>query len=649
MKTKIWLFTLLAAFLTIVSSSHTSPQHQFKGYVLDDAGEALIGATVLIKGTKLGAVTDFNGFFQLSHGGAEATLLVSYIGFATQEVLAKAGQEVRIQLTSSVQLDEVVVVNKKKLFKKNKTSAITAAKSNKRAKKRKSKRKPRVHSTQLQMESVAPAGVRMYSPAVVQGAAVPPASQESYDVIQENRFYTTKEDPLSTFSIDVDAASYSNTRRFLNNGELPPKDAVRIEEMINYFNYDYPQPEGPHPFGLHTEMGPCPWNPDHQLFHIGMQAKRVETKDLPASNLVFLLDVSGSMNAPNKLPLLKTSLRLLTDQLRPEDQVAIVVYAGAAGLVLPSTSGSAKQTIKEALDKLSAGGSTAGGAGIQLAYQVARKHFIQNGNNRIILATDGDFNVGASSDSDMIWLIEKERESGIFLSVLGFGMGNYKDSKMQKLADHGNGNHAYIDQVSEAKKVLISEFGGTLFTVAKDVKLQLEFNPAKVAGYRLIGYENRLLDHQDFADDRKDAGEMGAGHTVTALYEIIPVGAESPFLPKETTLKYQNKAAVGTASDDVLMVKLRYKEADGHKSRLLEQEVVGQPSVVASENFLWSSSVASFGMLLRQSKYKGELSYLEAIGWAEKAKGKDANGYRAEMIDLMRKAQSLVDPNLAGK
>lgn len=368
-----------------------------------------------------------------------------------------------------------------------------------------------------------------------------PFNTEDYDHIIENDFHSVEQQPLSTFSIDVDRASYSNVRRFIQEGSLPPKGAVRIEEMINYFDYNYASPTTEDPFALYSEIASCPWNSKHRLVHIGLQGKKISTADLPPSNLVFLVDVSGSMEEPNKLPLVQESLKLLTDQLREDDRVAIVVYAGKAGLVLPSTSGSDKMKIKEAIDELQAGGSTAGGEGITLAYKIARQNMKEHGNNRVILATDGDFNVGVSSDDELVELIEKERESGIFLSVLGYGMGNYKDNKMQQLADKGNGNHNYIDNLNEAKKVLVNEFGGTLFTIAKDVKLQVEFNPARVNAYRLIGYENRILGNEDFNDDKKDAGELGSGHTVTALCEIIPAGVQDTFIRKVDKLKYTPK------------------------------------------------------------------------------------------------------------
>jgi Ca-activated chloride channel family protein len=462
---------------------------------------------------------------------------------------------------------------------------------------------------------------------------------EAYAAIQDNIFHNPVRDPLSTFSIDVDAASYSNIRRFLNNGQQPPKDAVRIEEMINYFNYEYSQPEGDLPFSVNTEVSQAPWNRTHKLVHIGIQGKKIATENLPASNIVFLLDVSGSMNAPNKLPLLKSAFGLLVEQMREQDRVSIVVYAGAAGVVLPSTSGEKKSEILAALNQLQAGGSTAGGQGIMLAYKIARENFVEGGNNRIVLATDGDFNIGASSEGEMQRLIEKERESGVFLTVLGFGMGNYKDSKMEILADKGNGNYAYIDNILEAKKVLVSEFGGTMFTIAKDVKIQVEFNPEIVQSYRLIGYVNRKLNDEDFNDDKKDAGELGSGHTVTALYEIIPVGAEAG-AGSIDPLKYQKQTKVpkGKFGNEMLTVKLRYKQPDGHTSKLISQVVQDADTRLekTSDNFRWSAAVAEFGMLLRDSEFKGESNYLQVIELAKGAQGKDENGYRAEFIRLVQ-------------
>ncbi|HRI62536.1 MAG TPA: VWA domain-containing protein, partial [Saprospiraceae bacterium] len=401
-----------------------------------------------------------------------------------------------------------------------------------------------------------------------------PEGTEQYNPIVENPFQDTRQANISTFSIDVDAASYANVRRFLNDGMLPPTDAVRIEEMINYFDYQYNAPAAQHPFDVYTEVAPCPWEPNHRLLLVGLQGKTMDTGQLPASNLVFLVDVSGSMNEPDKLPLVQQSLNLLTEQLRPNDRVAIVVYAGAAGLVLESTPGTEKSKIKAAIGELHAGGSTAGGAGISLAYATVRKNFIPNGNNRVVLCTDGDFNVGTSSEQELIKLIESERESGTYLTVLGFGTDNYQDGKMQSLADKGNGNHGYIDQLSEAKKMLVREFGGTLFTIAKDVKLQVHFNPQQVAGYRLIGYENRLLATEDFNDDTKDAGEMGAGHRVTALYELIPTGQALPPLSKidsALVVAIKPDKSVKINADDLFVVQLRYKQPTGSApSQLLE-------------------------------------------------------------------------------
>jgi Ca-activated chloride channel family protein len=497
------------------------------------------------------------------------------------------------------------------------------------------------------------AGTRFTPPMIVKdeegGAAADKKefNTEEYDHIVENKFLAATQNPLSTFSIDVDEAAYSNVRRYINNGSIPPAGAVRIEEMINYFDYNYPQPQTEEPFSVNTELSECPWSPQHRLVHIGLQGKEISVQNLPNANIVFLIDVSGSMEDANKLPLVRSSMKLLADQLRPDDKISIVVYAGNAGLVLPPTSGSNTVAIKEAIDQLEAGGSTAGGEGIQLAYKVARENFIKGGNNRIILATDGDFNVGASSDDELASIIEKERESGIFLSVLGFGMGNYKDSKMQQLADKGNGNHSYIDNISEARKVLVTEFGSTLFTIAKDVKVQIEFNPAKVQAYRLIGYENRVMAAEDFNDDKKDAGELGSGHTVTALYEIIPVGVKSEFISKVDELKYQpvkTGVAANPVSDEIMTIKLRYKKPEGDVSRLIVHPVADTHIALAntSDNFRFSAAVASFGMLLRNSEFKQQATYQQVIQLAKGAKGADVNGYRQEFINLVQAACSLV-------
>lgn len=459
---------------------------------------------------------------------------------------------------------------------------------------------------------------------------------ESYDYINENKFKEVSNDPLSTFSIDVDRASYSNVRRFINSNQTPYPDAVRIEEMINYFDYNYKQPTGEHPFSTSLELGECPWNKNHQLLLVGIQGKKMISEEIPATNLVFLIDVSGSMSDYNKLPLLKQAFKILVEQLRPQDRVAIVVYAGAAGLVLPSTSGKDKATILAAIDRLEAGGSTAGGAGINLAYKIAKENYIPKGNNRVILATDGDFNVGESSDASMERLIEEKRESGVYLSILGFGMGNYKDSKMEKLSNKGNGNYAYIDNIMEARKIFSEELWGTLFTIAKDVKIQIEFNPAKVKAYRLIGYENRILNKEDFNNDKIDAGEIGSGHSVTALYEIIPGTSDEP-VANVDPLSYQEITV--RKSGDLMTLKIRYKDPDGTESKLISSRLTPTDFGKISDNFKLAASVAEFGMLLRNSEFKGLSSYDEAIRLAKESKGSDPYGYRAEYIVLLEKAK----------
>ncbi|UCE60967.1 MAG: von Willebrand factor type A domain-containing protein [Phycisphaerales bacterium] len=469
---------------------------------------------------------------------------------------------------------------------------------------------------------------------------------EAYDHIVHNPFLEVVQNPLSTFSIDVDTASYSNIRRFLKRGMMPPAGAVRIEEMINYFAYDYPQPDGDAPFSVNVEIGECPWKPNHRLARIGLRGFEVDADDRVAGNFVFLLDVSGSMQPANKLPLVRRAMRMLLEELSPEDYVAIVVYAGASGLVLPSTSCADKDTILDALESLNAGGSTNGAQGIQLAYDVAVDNFIPGGINRVILATDGDFNVGVTNQGDLIRLIEEKAASGVFLSVLGFGMGNYKDSTLEKLADKGNGNYAYIDTLNEARKVLVDQLSGTLVTIAKDVKIQIEFNPAEVAAYRLIGYENRILAAEDFNDDTKDAGEIGAGHTVTALYEIVPAG-EPVDRPAVDPLKYQAVPAETrhAYTGETMTVKLRYKEPDGDTSELLEYPITdeGWTFADASDDFVFAASVASFGMLLRDSPHKGSSTFEAVVELAEQSVGEDVHGYRAEFINLVRRAITAQD------
>lgn len=462
--------------------------------------------------------------------------------------------------------------------------------------------------------------------------------QDEYESFVENQFESPKSAPLSTFSIDVDNASYTNVRRFINNGQTVPKDAVRVEEMVNFFKYTYPQPQNEHPFAITTEYSGCPWNANHKMVRIGLQGKNIETKDLPASNLVFLIDVSGSMSDANKLPLLKQSLKILVAQFRKEDKISMVVYAGAAGVVLPSTTGDNKEKIIKALDKLEAGGSTAGGAGIELAYKIAQENFIQGGNNRVILATDGDFNVGASSNTDMQTLIEEKRKSGVFLTCLGYGMGNYKDSKMEVLADKGNGNYAYIDNMQEANRFLGKEFKGSMFAIAKDVKIQIEFNPNQVQAYRLIGYENRKLRPEDFKNDAIDAGELGSGHTVTALYEIIPTGVKTDLYTAPSDLKYTKTEPSQTVfKDELATVKFRYKKPDGEKSIEMVQ-VINNTAVEftgASSDFKFCTAVAWFGLKLRDSKLVTNKSSLDIIALAKEGLANDSEGYRAEFIRLV--------------
>ncbi|UPQ80902.1 von Willebrand factor type A domain-containing protein [Flavobacterium azooxidireducens] len=465
-----------------------------------------------------------------------------------------------------------------------------------------------------------------------------PIQNESYESFEENAFESPSTAPLSTFSIDVDNASYTNIRRFINNGQTVPKDAVRVEEMINFFKYNYTEPTNEHPFSIHTEYSDCAWNSNHKVLKVGLQGKNIPTDNLPASNLVFLVDVSGSMNEQNKLPLLKQSMKILVEQLRKKDKVSIVVYAGAAGMVLPPTSGDDKKTIIDALEKLQAGGSTAGGAGIELAYKIAQENFVKNGNNRVILATDGDFNVGASSNTDMQTLIEEKRKSGVFLTCLGYGMGNYKDSKMETIANKGNGNYAYIDNIQEANRFLGKEFKGSMFAIAKDVKIQIEFNPQHVQAYRLIGYENRKLKDEDFVNDTIDAGELGSGHTVTALYEIIPTNVKSDFFKEPIDLKYSKTENSSTVfGNELATIKFRYKKPDGEKSIEMVQVIENKsiPIENSSEDFKFSSAVAWFGLKLRDSKLVHNKDSEAIKTLAKKGISIDEDGYKSEFIRLV--------------
>jgi Ca-activated chloride channel homolog len=469
---------------------------------------------------------------------------------------------------------------------------------------------------------------------------------ESYAALPENPFKAVATEPLSTFSIDVDTAGYANVRRFLNQGQRPPQDAVRIEEMVNYFRYDYPQPEAGKPFSVTVDVADCPWQPQHRLARVGLKGREVAPEKRPNSNLVFLIDVSGSMDEPNKLPLVQQSLRMLSSQLTEKDRVAMVTYAGNSGIALDSTNGADRAKISAAIDQLTPGGSTNGASGIQLAYQVAQQHFIKEGVNRVLLATDGDFNVGVTSQEELQKLITERARSGVFLSVLGYGMGNLKDSTMEMLADKGNGNYAYIDSLGEARKVLSEEMSGTLVTIAKDVKIQIEFNPQKVGAYRLIGYEKRMLKAEDFKDDKKDAGEIGAGHTITALYELVPPGKSSPAV-KTDPLVFQKPAAPAKVSPElegaVCLVKLRYKQPDGDKSTEVSfpGKDEGKKYTQTSDDFRFAAAAASFAMILRDSQYKGNATPASVLELAQAAKGPDPGGYRAEFIKLVEKVKEL--------
>ena len=613
---------IMLLLLTLGVSIGFTQERLISGQVTSiDTGAPLQGINVTVQGRKAGTLTDIDGKYAIKASSGQI-LVFAAIGFESKQI--KVGNRTIIDVKLVTQMIPLLEVEDEI------SMDMTIA--------------PGYPAKEKKMDRSHVMGASTYNSrhGTYHRPAYTPEPQnwntEEYATIHDNIFHNPSRTPLSTFSIDVDAASYSNIRRFLNNGQEPPKDAVRIEEMVNYFNYDYLSPGANEPFSVNTEVSEAPWNSEHRLVHIGIQGKKIATENLPASNLVFLLDVSGSMNAPNKLPLLKSAFGLLVEQLREQDKVSIVVYAGAAGVVLEPTSGDNKEAILNALSKLSAGGSTAGGQGIQLAYKIARENFVRGGNNRIVLATDGDFNIGVSSNAAMERLVEKERESDVFLTVLGFGMGNYKDSKMEILADKGNGNYAYIDNILEAKKVLVSEFGGTMFTIAKDVKIQVEFNPELVQAYRLIGYENRKLNDEDFNDDKKDAGELGSGHTVTAMYEIIPVGAAGA--GSIDPLKYQQTKQTPKRKhgNELMTVKLRYKQPTGTKSMLISTVINDSdtPLMQSSDNFRWAAAVAEFGMLLRDSEFKGQSSYLQVVSLAQSAKGDDTNGYRNEFLRMVQ-------------
>lgn len=606
MKTK---FLLLMLSTCLISANIA--QGILEGYLTDaEFGEPLVGATLVLKSgdtLEVSQKTDFNGYYrfeQLQPGLYQLT--GSYTGYTTEQVQAitiTSTQTLRLDLalTSSAQLDEIVVTGTRQSQTKQRITGLSI-------------RRP------ANATGASPPPRRLITPKPSHSPY--PAGNESYAKKTENTFRSPGEMPFSTFSIDVDKAAYSNVRRFVQQGQLPPADAVRTEELINYFHYDYPKPQGEHPFAVHTELGPCPWQEGHELLHIGLKGFEINPADAPPANLVFLIDVSGSMGGSKKLPLVKQALALLVEQLRPQDQVAIVTYAGHFDVPLLPTSGSQKTQITEVINALKAGGGTAGGAALQRAYELAEQHFMPKGSNRVILASDGDFNIGISSPEALEAFIVKKRKTGVYLSVLGFGMGNYKDDRLETLANKGNGNYAYIDDLEEAEKVFITEMGGTLYTIAEDVKLQLEFDSNAVEAYRLIGYENRLLNKEDFEDDTKDAGELGAGHTVTALYEIV---------------------RKGTSGQPLATIHLRYKLPKRKQSHYLRHEAASQPAPLAStsENFRFAAAVAAYALCLQASPHKGTASYPMALQLAEGASQDDLEGYRKGFAALVQQTDAL--------
>ena len=602
---------LLFCFLFI--GSLYAQEYEVTGKVTDVSNNPLPGVSVLIKGTTQGVSTDFDGKYTIKVKNGDI-LEFSSLGMKTKQVKVNGQKVINVVLEEdNVALQEVVV-----------TSYETAKRRD-------------VTSSSIRIRG---AGSVSGNYGTKNGYTLN-TSRETYKAIDEGGFKKTAKDPVTTFSADVDRASYSNVRRMLNYGQKPHKDAVRIEELINYFDYNYTPPaEGSKtPLNATTTLSSCPWNPDNYLLRIGLQAKKIDLTKAPPSNIVFLIDTSGSMDEPNKMPLLKASFKLLLDNLRPEDRIAIVVYASQTGIALPSTPAKEKEKISKVIDDLVASGSTAGGAGLQTAYEVAEKNFLPKGNNRIILATDGDFNVGISSRDELQRLVEEKRNNGIYISVLGYGMGNYRDDMVETIANKGNGNYAYIDNLTEAKKVLVNEFGGILYTVAKDVKLQLEFNPQYVKEYRLVGYENRTLANEDFEDDKKDAGEIGAGHTVTALYELIPTkGATTD------GLRYQKQVKEGFANE-LAFLKIRYKDPVVKDAKSVEESTPIPFTLTdftqTDDDYRFAAAVAEWGMLLRNSKYKAKSSYKQVIDLAKNATGKDEEGYRKEFIRLVELSEKI--------
>lgn len=621
---------ILTAFLMVlVMMTNAQTVKTIHGKVTEQTtGNPLAGVQVTSSESKPILTDSIGNYSILAKEGAE--LSFTYIGYNRVVIRVAKSAEINVILEpQQYQLDEVTVVAYSPVSKQVVTGSAAQLNGS--------------------VGGMLVASTHNKNSLMIRGAASIPQNTESYKSIVDNKFMNPLQEPLSTFAADVDVASYNNIKRFIKSGQVPPVDAVRIEEMINYFQYDLAAPMNGDPVSIKTELSESPWNPQHQLMRVSLKAKDIPKEKLPASNFVFLIDVSGSMHAANKLPLVQSSLKLLIDQLRKEDKVAIVTYAGQATVALESTSGDQKMKIREVIDGLRAGGGTAGGDGLKMAYAIAKKNFISKGNNRIVMATDGDFNVGSSRDEDMETLITKERQSNMNISVLGYGMGNYKDSKLETIANKGRGNYAYINDISEARKAMISEFGATMFTVAKDVKIQVEFNPKYVQYYRLVGYENRLLAAEDFNNDSKIGGDMGVGHVVTAIYDIVPVGVKSNIVGSVDPLKYQKneKRAVNNSSSELATVKFRYKDPHGEKSKLQEQTVLAKAGKLEqmSSDFQFITAVAELGMLLRNSEFKQESNFDSLIRRAKDNKGKDDEGYRAEFIRLTEDAKVLVKSN----
>lgn len=612
---RIYLSWIL--ILTVLFSFKSTSEFLVQGNIENEFGQLIIGATIHAVGSKLSVKSNEKGYFKIIVTGKRAQLSISAKGYTSKIVDVIDQRPLRIQLKNEV------IANK--FFQEATTMHDGLRLASAEQASASSRRSLDGHPT---FES-APFMKRR-------------GSTDVFETVKEQRFQKAQQVPLSTFSIDVDVASYAVMRRFLEMRQWPVAGSVRIEEMLNYFPYNYPQTQSIHPMAIHSEIANAPWNDQHYIVKLALQAKQLSTNELPPSHFVFLVDVSGSMMPANRLPLVREGLLMLVEQLREQDRISIVVYASGTGVVLPPTSGYQKEVIRKAINSLQAGGQTAGASGIQLAYKLAQENYVENGNNRVILCTDGDFNVGVSSDAALEKMIEQKRSTGIYLSVLGFGMGNYKDARLQKLSTKGNGNYAYIDSPSEAKKVLVKEFGGTLYAVAKDVKVQVEFNPQLVQAYRLIGYENRHLDTEDFEDDSVDAGEMGSGHTVTAIYEIIPVGIKSSFVTENVNRKYTQTTTSTNkkTSQEWLTVQVRYQPIQGGASKLLQQSLQGKPKPIqqVSENMRYASAVAEIGLLLMESPYRSNASFQQAINRIHAAKGIDEGGYRAEFLKLAKMA-----------